>query len=134
MHAPPLHLTGSPFVCGLTECIAVATEKRTALRAGILSLKARLRAVSRIEGEGEGEGEKILEHDHGRRYLKGTRTVSAEQSYKQTRCGRLSDSATPSCATRSWFKRLRPTSRHDRRMSLDGWGFRGALSAADGGR
>ncbi len=66
------------------EHIAVATEKLAALRARIVSPKARLRAASRIDFEVE----KILEHYHVRRYLKVTRTVSAEHSFKQTRRGR----------------------------------------------
>ena len=66
------------------EHIAVATKKLTALRARIISTKARLRAASRIDFKLE----KILEDYRVRRYLKVSRTMSAEHAFKQTRRGR----------------------------------------------
>jgi transposase len=64
--------------------ISAALEALTALRARILSPRARLRGATRIDFEVE----QILERYHLRRYVKVSRTVRAEHAFKQTRRGR----------------------------------------------
>jgi len=64
--------------------LAAATEALTALRSRLLSARTRRRGAARIDSAVEG----ILERYRVRRYLKVSRTVRAEHSFKQERRGR----------------------------------------------
>ena len=74
----------SPRINAPAASAASVPPSRHSAAYGIVSPRARIRGASRIDLEVE----KILEHYHGRRYVKVSRTVRAEHDFKQTRRGR----------------------------------------------
>jgi len=89
------------------RCLAAATEELEALRHRLAQARARLRGAHEIDRRVEN----ILEHHRVARYLKVSRIVREEESFKQTRRGRPG----PDTAYRKVIKR-----RFDLQWSLDG--------------